>query len=314
MLERLLDEPNVDVEALSGASAGAMNAAVFAHGYMCGGRRGAQSALEAFWNAVAASRASVLPGTAGAPDAATSAYVSLTRFFSPYQLNPLNVNPLRDIVEKQIDFVSLRSRSPVRLFVSATRVKDAALRIFTERDLTVDALLASACIPSLHHAVTIDGDIYWDGALTANPPLSPLVYECDAPELLVVALMRDTRGDAAPSTADAIIDRFNEISFSSALATELKSISYAIKRAQARKFAWGALERRLRDLRLQVLNAASEVATLDAATRYKTDTAFIEGLREQGRGAAERWLRGKQHRAEGYREPLVPIPAVTALP
>ncbi|HYC48305.1 MAG TPA: patatin-like phospholipase family protein [Burkholderiales bacterium] len=290
VLDRLLDEPEVRIEALSGASAGAMNAAVFAHGYLRDGRRGAQRALERFWKTVGTTAVPLFPAPPATPDAATSAYVSLTRYFSPYQLNPFNINPLRAVVSEQIDFELLRRSSPVRLFISATRVRDGALRIFTERELTPEALLASACIPSLHHAVSIDGESYWDGALTANPPVSPLVYDCDAPDVVIVALTPKGNAAPAPSTADAIVDRFNQISFSAALSTELRSVADAMARARRARFTLGAVDSRLRALRLQVLEAAPGLAALDAATRFKTDAAFIASLHAHGRRAADEWL------------------------
>lgn len=142
------------------------------------------------------------------PDATARAYLFLTRFFSPYQLNPLNINPLRDIVSEQVDFERLRAECRMKLFISTTRVSNGALRIFSREELTIDALLASACIPSIHRSVEVDGVAHWDGGLTANPPLSVLVYKCSASDLLVVVL-NPMGNDDVPSTADAIAERLS---------------------------------------------------------------------------------------------------------
>lgn len=289
VLDRLLEDDRIAIEAVSGASAGAVNAAVLAYGHLIGGREGARAALDCFWSAVSEN---TLAGAAGShfPEPATKAWLSLTRFFSPYQLNPLNLNPLRDIMAKQIDFERLRAAGNIELFISATRVRDGALKIFTRRDLTLEVLLASACVPSVHHSVEIDGEAYWDGGLSANPPVSALVYSCKARDILVVVLTPPGTPDA-PSSADAILERFTQISFSSTLTTELHSIALAKAAAGRTLFSLGGVDRRLSALNLHVIDSASYMATLDPATRFKTDSAFMAELRAQGRLRAEEWLR-----------------------
>ena len=288
VLDRLLEEPDFDIEALSGASAGAMNAVVLAQGYTVGGREGAREALEAFWTAVSARMA---PSVGGAPaplwPEATQAYVSMTRYFSPYQLNPLNLNPLRDILAEQVDFERLAKRCPLRLFVSATRVRDGALRIFTNADLSLDALLASASIPSMHHTVEVDGEAYWDGGLTANPPVSALVYGCKARDILVVLL--NATSDDVPATADAIRERWTSVSFSSALANELHSLGLAKAEAERARFSIGRVDRRLRAIKLHLIGA-DWLSALDPSTRLKTDAHFVTSLRDEGRARASAWL------------------------
>ena len=287
VLDRLLESDGIAIEAVSGASAGAVNATVLAHGYLIGGRDGAREALERFWTAV--SEKTLAGAASGAfPEPATKTYLSLTRYFSPYQLNPLNVNPLRDILAAEIDFERLRSESRIKLFISATRVRDGALRMFTHRDLTLDALLASACVPSVHHSVEIDGEAYWDGGLAANPPLSDLVYTCRARDVLVVVLTPPGTSEA-PSSADAIFERFTQISFSSTLATELHSIALAKAAADRTLLAFGT-DRRLKALKVHLIQSADYMATLDPATRFKTDAAFMTELRAEGRERAEEWL------------------------
>ena len=282
VLDRLLEERAIEIEALSGASAGAMNAVVLAQGYMEGGREGAREALDAFWTAVSARMAPPGIGTS-----AQQAYVSMTRYFSPYQLNPFNLNPLRDILAEQVDFERLRKRSRIRLFLSATRVRDGALRIFGNEDVTLDAVLASASIPSIHHSVDIGGEAYWDGGFTANPPVSALVYGCKARDVIVVVL--NGTSDAVPATAEAIRERLASVSFSSALANELHSIALAKAEAERARFCVGRVDRRLRTMRLHLINADG-LADLDPATRLTTDAHFVTTLRDEGRARASAWL------------------------
>lgn len=287
VLDRLLQEPQLEIEALSGASAGAINAAVLAYGCIEGGREGARAALRRFWEAVGEKMS--VAGGAALSDPAAQAYLSLTRYFSPSQLNPLNVNPLRDILAEQIDFKRLRAASRINLFISTTRVRDGSLRLFTHDDVTLDALLASACLPSIHHTVEIDGEPYWDGALTANPPVSTLVYQCRARDILVVVL-DPAREEAAPTSAEAIGERLKQLNFSSSLSTELHSIALASAHARRARFSFGALERRLRRLNLQVMEPASELVNLDPHTRFNVDMKFLNGLCELGRRAADEWI------------------------
>jgi NTE family protein len=291
VLDRLLEERTIDIEAVSGASAGAMNAVVLAYGLSTGGREGAREALDAFWSAVSAKMSPSMGASASAlwPDPAKT-YVSMTRYFSPYQLNPLNVNPLRDILTEQVDFERLRKDRRVRLFISATRVRDGGLRIFTNEDISLEALIASASIPSMHHSVEVDGEAYWDGGLSANPPVSALVYGCRARDILVVVL--NAANGEPPSTADAIQERFTQVSFSSTLASELESIRLAKAEAERARFGIGRVDRRLRGLRLHIIDSAEYFAALDPLTRMHTETAFIEALRDEGRRRAELWLGG----------------------
>ena len=287
VLDRLLQEPQLEFEALSGASAGAINAAVLASGYIEGGRDGARAALRRFWEAVGEKMS--VAGGAALSDPAAQAYLSLTRYFSPSQLNPLNVNPLRDVLAEQIDFERLRAASRIKLFISTTRVRDGSLRLFTQDDVTLDALLASACLPSIHHTVEIDGEPYWDGALTANPPISTLVYQCRARDILVV-ILDPAREAAAPTSAEAIGERLKQLNFSSSLSTELHSIALATAHARRARFSFGALEWRLRRLNLQVMEPANELVNLDPHTRFNVDMKFLNGLCELGRRAAEGWI------------------------
>jgi NTE family protein len=190
ILDRLLEEPNLSFDAISGASAGALNAIVMASGLRRGGNQEAKRDLHLFWK-----QASSAPSSAEA----TAAVSAATRLVSPYQFNPFNLNPLRAILSDLVDFDELRANPSVRLLIAATRVSDGRLRIFRENELSLKVALASSCLPLLHHAVTIDGADYWDGGYSANPPLVPLVEASRAADVLLIQLM-PTAGAEGPTT------------------------------------------------------------------------------------------------------------------
>ncbi|MET3139490.1 NTE family protein, partial [Undibacterium sp. GrIS 1.2] len=220
VLDRLLEDDRIDIEAISGASAGAMNATVLAFGYAIDGRDGARQALKNFWESVAAKApfSFISQETAASDDitkqsdlpAAMKHTISLARFFSPHQLNPFDINPLRDILLAQIDFERIRSSSQIKLFIATTNVSTGTLRLFGNKQLSLDVLLASACLPMMHRAIDIDGDAYWDGGLTANPPLFPLIQKCRARDLIVVLLHSLPRA-VTPTSAEDIFYRLSEM-------------------------------------------------------------------------------------------------------
>jgi NTE family protein len=279
VLDRLLEDERFRLEAVSGASAGAINAALLASGLTRGGREGARRALAQFWESIMTSL----------PNPAMQAFVMLTRFFAPAQFNPLNLNPLRHVLETQIDFERLRRESRLALFVAATEVASGMPRIFRTGEISAEVLLASACLPSMHHAVEIDGKAYWDGGLTANPPLRPLMYECAARDLLIV-LLGPSQPAAIPQTAEDISRRFHEISFSASLYCELQGIALAKQAAAQKPFSVGGLERRLRALNLHAIGPTESFARLDPLSRFDTHGAHLRMLFEEGRAQAHAWL------------------------
>jgi len=279
VLDRLLEDERIVLDGVSGASAGAINAALVAHGLAQGGPAGARAALREFWQSV----------TTAMPSVPAETLLTLMRFLAPYQLNPFNLNPLRELLSRQIDFDSLRAASPVRLFISATDVFSGMARIFGTREITLEALLASTCLPSLNQAVAIGDSAYWDGGLTANPPLRPLVYQCEASDILIVRLQPESRA-GIPRTVEDISSRFNEISFSSTLHSEIQGIALAKREAERRAFALGRLERRLRRLNLHAIGPTALVASMDVASRLKTDARLLDLLFTEGREQASAWL------------------------
>jgi len=279
VLDRLLEDPRIVLDGVSGASAGAINAVLLADGLLQGGPQAARAALRQFWQGVVSAM----------PSAPAETLLSLARFLAPNQLNPFNLNPLREILSRQIDFEALRTRSPVRLFISATDVSSGMARIFGTREITLQTLLASTCLPSFNQAVKIGDSVYWDGGLTANPPLRPLVYQCDASDILIVRLQPESRA-GVPRTVEEISTRFNEISFSSTLHSEIQGIALAKREAERRSFTFGRLERRLRRLNLHAIGPSASVALMDVASRLKTDARLLELLHSEGRAQANAWL------------------------
>lgn len=299
VLDRLLEDERIEIEGISGASAGAMNAVVLAHGMTIGGRDGARQALRDFWEAVANSAPFssvpdnlVPPANLAAQSDLPPAFkplLSLLRFFSPYQLNPFDINPLRDILAKQVDFERLRAECGIRLFIATTQVSTGTLRLFRTRQLSMDVLLASACLPLLHRAVEIDGEAYWDGGLTANPPLFPLVHKCVARDIVVV-LLHPQPHDHVPRSADGIWHRLTEMGFSSTFFTELQGLMLAQREAKRGWFSFGRLERRLRHLNMHVVESQELMSQLGRHSKLNAHPAFIHGLHEEGRQRAEAWL------------------------
>jgi NTE family protein len=226
VLDRLLEEPHIEVEGVSATSAGAMNAAVMAHGLTTGGRKGAPEALEEFWLGVA---------RVSAPLGALQLFELVSRFLSPYQLNPFNYNPLSHLIQQVIDFERLRENSAIKLFLSATNVRTGKIKVFTDKEITADCVLASACLPFLYQAVEIDGEYYWDGGYMGNPALFPLIYSCQSRDVLIVHINPIERPDR-PTSAREIMDRVNEISFNSSLMREMRAIAFVTKLIDDGKF------------------------------------------------------------------------------
>lgn len=299
VLDRLLEEERIEIEGISGASAGAMNAVVLAHGMTTGGRDGAREALREFWTSVSRhAPASLVPDGMTSPSSVAAKsdlpttmkpLLSLVRFFSPYQLNPFDINPLRDILSRQVDFERIRAECPIRLFIATTQVSTGTLKLFRNKQLTLDVLLASACLPLLHRAVEIDGEAYWDGGLTGNPPLFPLVHKCAARDIMVVLLHPRPRR-ATPVSADDIWHRLTEMGFSSTFFTELQELTLARREARRSWFSFGRLERRLRQLNMHVIESQDLISQLGRHSKLNTHPAFINGLYGEGRMRADSWL------------------------
>lgn len=292
VLDALLEDGRFDLRGASGTSAGAMNAVVLAHGLLEGGREGAREALARFWTAVA-SNGSLLNLGAGASDGRPSPMASLmlqwSGFFAPTQLNPLGYDPLRDIVEQQVDFERLRGQRGFDLFIAATNANTGRLRLFRTPELSADAVLASACLPALYKAVEIDGEPYWDGAFAANPPVLPLLAECKVEDVLMVLLSPSSHGDE-PRTAAAIRDRSQALAFNAAFLAEMRSLIRMREFMRRSVVPWLVKDHAIRRKRLHLIADEALMARLDDDSKSTTSLAFLETLRDHGRECARTWL------------------------
>jgi NTE family protein len=290
VLDRLLEEPSIAFDGVSGSSAGAMNAVALGYGLTVGGRDGARQALESLWSSVGAvSYPPLDQPPAGLIPSPSKILLGLTRFFSPYQLNPFDINPLRSIVERLFDFERIRRECPIRLFVGTTHARSGVLRLFRTQELCADHLLASACLPSLNQAVLIDGEPYWDGGYAGNPALYPLLFECRSRDVMVVLLMPLMRTDL-PTTADAIRARLTEIQFSATFMREVRGIAMARRFSRRSLLPIGALERRLLGLKFHLIDTDDLVSRLSVEKTLNTSLAFLLRLKEEGRARAGLWL------------------------
>ena len=293
VLDRLLEEPWIKIEAISGTSAGAMNAAVLVDGWSRSGAGGARAALDAYWRRVSRAAAfsplqrSPLERLMGRWTLDTSpAYLAIdlmSRMFSPYDLNPMGFNPLRQILAESIDFERLAA-SPIKLFITATNVHTGRGRIFRNGQITPDVLLASACLPTMFQAVEIDGEAYWDGGFAGNPTITPLVRESDAHDTILVQINPRERLNT-PRTAGDILDRLNEISFNSPLMKELRMIAL-LRQAADPGHGEGARWAGMRTHRIMT----DKLAEFGASSKLNAEWEFLAMLKQEGRKSAGDFL------------------------
>lgn len=293
VLDRLLDEPELHIDGISGTSAGAMNAAVLVHGHREGGIAGARAAMEKFWREVSRA-ARFSPFQRGPLDVLLGRWTldhspffvamdMMARVISPYAANPLGTNPLRSILAETVDFERL-SQSAIKLFVTATNVRTGRGRVFRNSEITPDVLLASACLPTLFQAIEIDGEPYWDGGYSGNPTITPLVRECDSQDTILVQINPVER-PGTPRSARDILDRVNEVSFNAVLLKELRMIGLL------RKVAHPADGEGTRWANMRIHRIASDIMLdLGYSSKLNAEWAFLTMLRDRGRQAADAFL------------------------
>jgi NTE family protein len=295
VLDRLLEDERIGFDGLSATSAGAMNASVMAYGLTIGGRDGAKRALASFWRRVShAGALSPLQPTwmdriqhnhALESSPAFMIFDIVSRIFSPYEFNPLNYNPLRKVLEESVDFKVLRESATVKLFISATNVRTGKVKVFENKDLSADAVLASACLPFMFQAVTIDGESYWDGGYMGNPAIFPLIYNCDSRDIVVLHINPMERAET-PTNARDILNRINEISFNSSLMREMRAVAFVTKLIDE-----GAIsENRMKRMLIHAIEAQDFMSELGVSSKLNADWEFLTHLRDVGRERAESWL------------------------
>jgi NTE family protein len=293
VLDRLLEERWLRIEGISGTSAGAMNAAVLAAAHAEGGAEGARAALENFWQTVA--RAGELSPLRRGPidimlgrwtidsNPLYMAFDLASRVFSPYDVNPAGLNPLRQVLSRCVDFDRLAT-APIKLFVTATNVRTGRMRIFRNKDVTSDALLASGCLPFMFQAIEIDGEAYWDGGYAGNPTITPLIRECDSEDTILIPINPVER-PGIPRTARDIINRVNEVSFNASLLKEMRMIA-VLRRVVNPGDAEGA---RWASMRVHMIT--SEImSSLGVSSKLNPEWAFFTFLRDEGRRKADEFI------------------------
>jgi len=296
VLDRLLEEDKLSFDGVVATSAGAMNAAVLAYGLAEGGKKGAQKALANFWRRVSHAAAfsplqpSLLDRLTGSRSLEHSpaflVFDMVTRLMSPYQFNPLNFNPLKSVLEQSIDLDAIRmSRCPLKVHVCATNVRTGKVKIFSNDELSIDALMASACLPFLFQAVEVDGEAYWDGGYMGNPAIFPLIYSCSTPDVLIVHINPIERPEV-PKSAIEILNRINEISFNSSLLREMRAIAFVTQLIDS------DVDMKL-DLKRIYVHGISDDETmqmLGVSSKLNADWGALTDLRDRGRERADKWL------------------------
>lgn len=316
VLDTLLEDGRVPFEGISGTSAGAMNAVAMAHGLALAEgkadadkRASARESLRAFWEGVVAmgalqtsiSNAQRVPfdllfgglaALTGHPSPGQMVSDAVNGFwgksFSPYQTNPLDINPLHDFLERQIDFERLAAYKGIKVFVVATKVSTGKAEIFSGKRLTAQAVMASACLPTVFRAVEIEGEHYWDGGYSGNPAIHPLIYACHSRDVVLVQI-NPIRRNILPTSAADILDRLNEITFNAALIAEMRAIDFV-----KRLLAEGKLDPvRYKDVLMHRIDGGKELDNYPASSKAETDSALIYRLRDLGKRCATHWLTEK---------------------
>ena len=298
VLDKFLEDGRIEIEGLSGTSAGSMNAVVYAYGALKG-REGARQALHDYWQAISDagqkySRVMRSPweqmfgGWTIEKSLASEGFKLLTSTFSPYQLNPMNYNPLREVLEAHVDFAELDASRTTKLFLSATNVRTGKVKVFHTHEITSDVVLASACLPFLFQAVEIEGEHYWDGGYMGNPVLYPLFYYTDSRDVIILHINPIER-PGPPTQSSEIANRVNEITFNSSLIKELRSVYFVQQLLDQ-----GKIKEEFRDefkyVLIHSVRADNALSDLSVATKFASEWEFLTMLRDRGRACASEWI------------------------
>ena len=311
VLDALLEDGRVAIEGISGTSAGAMNAVALAHGFALSqgkskltANEAARASLANFWNGVvdmgALGEAQRVPfdmlmgGLGGDASAVGQMMASMTNMWStamtqsmsPYQNNPLDINPLKEFLERNIDFEAIAEMTDIKLFVVATGVSTGKAEVFSGKRLTSKAVMASACLPTLFKAIEIDGEHYWDGGYSGNPAIHPLIYNCRSRDIMLVQI-NPIKRDKLPTTAAEIMDRMNEITFNAGLLAEMRAIDFV-----KRLIAQGKLDaNHYKDILMHRIDGGELLEQYNAASKVSTNRQMIHKLRDLGRACTKKWLK-----------------------
>jgi len=295
VLDRLLEDDRIDIEAISGTSAGALNAVLIADGLMADGKEGARRAMDGFWRSL--SRAAQFSPVKRTPlDVLTGnwnldrspsylLFALMEQLTSPYVFNPFNLNPLRELLARQVNFERVRRCDLLKVFVSATNVRTGSVKLFDRKELTVDTVMASTSLPYLFHSVEIAGDYYWDGGYAGNPVLYPFAYQCTSKDVVLVQI-NPFRREEVPMTAQEILNRVNEITFNGSLMKELRAIEFVGRLLDAESVD----PTRYKKMLIHIVTAQEELKQFNASSKFNAEWGFLTHLRALGRATAAQWL------------------------
>lgn len=297
VLDRLLEDDRIEIEGLTGTSAGGMNAVCLAQGLMKGGRQEAREEMYRFWRSISDVGQASLLNQRGVIDRLLGNYTMynslgfimfdyFSRIFSPSEINPLQIDPLKEIISEQFDFEGLQKYKGCKVFLCATHVFTGKLRIFSLEDLKPECLLATSCLPTIHNAVMVDGEYYWDGGFIGNPVFFPLIYKCESPDILYVQLNPSER-PKLPTTAREISDRLNEITNNASVIREMRAIHFITNLIEE-----GLLdEKKIKKVHMHVVENEEIFQSLGWSSKLNTEWEFLEYLFTNGREAADKWLK-----------------------
>jgi NTE family protein len=293
VLDRLLEDDRLAYDGVTATSAGGVNAAVLADGLAAGGREGAREALRKFWKKLSevASSSFVAPSlfdqinpNFGLDHTPNFLFIdALSRMLSPYQLNPFDMNPLKDLLNAEINFERVRTQKVIKIFLSATNVRTGKVRVFPREEIDADHVLASACLPFMMKAPIIDGDAYWDGGFMGNPAIFPVIYGCTSPDVLMVHLTPTERPEL-PTNSRAIINRMQEISFNSSLMREMRAIAFVTQLIDEGKMAGG------KRMYMHLIEAEDVIRELAGSSKMNGTWKFLTHLFDLGRARCDTWL------------------------
>jgi NTE family protein len=295
VLDKILEDGRLDIDGLSATSAGAMNAGVYAYHHMIGGKDGARQGLNDFWKGISREG----DKTRNPMDeffesmnlgmlSSAAMFETMSRLMSPYEFNPFNLNPLKDVLNASIDFEKLHHCTTTKLRICATNVRTGKIKIFSNGQITPDVLLASACLPSVFQAVEIDGEHYWDGGYMGNPAIYPMFVGMESSDVIIVHVNPIERPDV-PKTSPEIMNRLNEISFNSTLMREMRAVKF-IRDIMDGDWIKDEHKHKLRYIHMHSIRNDVTMAGLPTASKSNTKWSFLTGLRDFGRATAEKWL------------------------
>ena len=311
VLDKLLEDGRIGIDGICATSAGTMNACALAWGMHKGGPEKAREALHDFWQNISLAGKKANPvqkmpmeklmetlmekfmpqsGWMKTDDSLSYfLFDSMTRLFSPYQFNPFDLNPLRDVMAESINFAELRECDCVKLFISATHVHSGKVKVFNTKEIDLDVVMASACLPFLFKAVEVDGEDYWDGGYIGNPALFPLFYETDTRDVMIVHINPMERKQT-PRSAHEIMNRINEISFNSSLLKELRAIAF-VKKLVEHSMLKDEHKDDFMDILVHSIRADDVMTDLSVASKFNSDWDFLTDLRDKGRETMAAWLK-----------------------